>query len=167
MRYLFGFLCVCALGVMPMAGCGENGGDDGRLCDGVVCPPDGNECTLEYCYYKAGTCESGRVADGKECDFDGLAGVCIQGVCAEYPCQDGVICDDGDLCTWDSCDYISGTCNFGPRCISSGCRVGWCDPADGSCSFTAAPDGTSCGDCHEVCINGACECPLPICFCVP
>ena len=30
MRYLFGFLCVCALGVMPVVGCSETTGDGGR-----------------------------------------------------------------------------------------------------------------------------------------
>ena len=25
MRYLFGFLCVCALGAVPLVGCGESG----------------------------------------------------------------------------------------------------------------------------------------------
>ena len=29
MRYLFGFMCVLALGVMPLVGCGENGGEGG------------------------------------------------------------------------------------------------------------------------------------------
>ena len=29
MRYLFGFLCVCALGVMPLMGCSETSGDGG------------------------------------------------------------------------------------------------------------------------------------------
>ena len=29
MRYLFGFLCVCALGVMPLAGCSETAGTGG------------------------------------------------------------------------------------------------------------------------------------------
>jgi len=29
MRYVFGFLCVCALGVMPLVGCSENGGAGG------------------------------------------------------------------------------------------------------------------------------------------
>jgi len=29
MRYLFGFLCVCALGVVPLVGCSETGGDGG------------------------------------------------------------------------------------------------------------------------------------------
>ena len=30
MRYLFGFLCVCALGVMPLVGCSETSGDGGN-----------------------------------------------------------------------------------------------------------------------------------------
>jgi hypothetical protein len=51
MRYLFGFLCVCALGLMPMVGCtddagtggsGGTGGDGGTggsvACEGNVCP---------------------------------------------------------------------------------------------------------------------------------
>ncbi|MDH3844458.1 MAG: right-handed parallel beta-helix repeat-containing protein, partial [Myxococcales bacterium] len=29
MRYLFGLMCVCALGVIPLVGCGENGGAGG------------------------------------------------------------------------------------------------------------------------------------------
>ena len=29
MRYLFGFLCVCALGMMPLVGCSETSGDGG------------------------------------------------------------------------------------------------------------------------------------------
>lgn len=29
MRYLFGFLCVCALGVMPLVGCGDDNGGGG------------------------------------------------------------------------------------------------------------------------------------------
>ena len=46
MHYLFGFLCVCALGLMPLVGCSEtsgdggNGGDggSGATCEGNVCP---------------------------------------------------------------------------------------------------------------------------------
>ncbi len=30
MRYLFGFLCVCALGVVPLVGCSETGGEGGN-----------------------------------------------------------------------------------------------------------------------------------------
>jgi hypothetical protein len=34
MRYLFGLLCVCALGVMPLVGCSETAGDGGNGGDG-------------------------------------------------------------------------------------------------------------------------------------
>jgi hypothetical protein len=34
MRYLFGFLCVCALGVMPLVGCSETSGDGGSAGSG-------------------------------------------------------------------------------------------------------------------------------------
>jgi hypothetical protein len=37
MRYLFGFLCVCALGLMPLVGCSETGGTR-VTCEGNVCP---------------------------------------------------------------------------------------------------------------------------------
>jgi hypothetical protein len=30
MRYLFGLLCVCALGVVPLIGCSETGGNGGN-----------------------------------------------------------------------------------------------------------------------------------------
>ena len=36
MRYLFGFLCVCALGLMPLIGCGETGGDGGGAGSGGI-----------------------------------------------------------------------------------------------------------------------------------
>jgi len=35
MRYSFGFLCVCALGVMPLVGCNETAGEP---CLGGTCP---------------------------------------------------------------------------------------------------------------------------------
>ena len=144
-------------------GCSEPAGTDrsggvGSLCDGVVCPPDSNECTLEYCYYETGTCESGRLADGKECDFDGLAGVCIQGVCEEDLCE-GVVCNDGDLCTYDGCDYMDGTCHFNAKCPAdrNPCTEDECNPADGSC--VPVPDGSWC--CHVNCFwtenYGSCE----------
>jgi hypothetical protein len=50
MRYVLGFVCVLALGLM---GCSETGGKG--LCEGVECQDDGNECT---------TCSSGACLDG-------------------------------------------------------------------------------------------------------
>ncbi len=43
MRCLFGFLCVCALGVVPLVGCGDSDNGDGGSTLG--CPDDGCPCS--------------------------------------------------------------------------------------------------------------------------
>lgn len=148
MRYVSGFLCICALGVMPLGGCGpilESGS-----CDGVVCPDDGNECTSEFCrcdgWWCTAECVSAPVVNGTDCTFDGVAGVCVDGVCGENRCED-VVCDDDDACTDDECDYVDGTCSFPPATCDdhNDCTEDTCSPADG-CMFTQDPDrdGTIC-----------------------
>jgi hypothetical protein len=47
MRYLFGFLCVCALGVMPVVGCGEE--KEAPCVEDEECD-DGNTCTIDDCF---------------------------------------------------------------------------------------------------------------------
>ena len=143
MRHLFGFLCVCALSVMPLVGCGDETEFECQTRDD--CEDDGNECTVESCHYATHACERGISPNGKECDFDGLAGVCIEGVCEEDLCA-GVVCNDGDLCTYDRCDYMDGTCHFNAKCLTdvNECTEDGCNPADGSCVFTPVPDGRSC-----------------------
>ncbi len=55
MRYLLGFLCVCALGVVPLLGCSENpcqsddDCDDGRECSEDVCVAGACRHELEFC----------------------------------------------------------------------------------------------------------------------
>jgi len=100
MRWLLGFLVVCALGVQPLIGCAPEEWIDS--CEGG-CPDDGNECTEEGCHI--GRCERWPAINGRECTFDGVIGVCVSGVCGEDLCE-----DDGDLCTGDTCDYVDGTC---------------------------------------------------------
>jgi hypothetical protein len=75
MRYLFGFLCVCALAVVPV-GCGDESRcessadcDDGNQCTANRCDsdgrcsfpnkPDGTSCTRE-CFIGSGECENGN-----------------------------------------------------------------------------------------------------------
>ena len=177
MRYLFGFLCVCALGVVPLVGCFNDilegncpgGCDDGNtctrddcvfvvgcvhdpvnegrncnvnglagvctggvcdLCAGVVCDDDGNECTWD-CNPETGTCDYIPVADGTDCHFDGLPGLCISGVCGEDPCE-GLVCDDGNECTDDTCDYVDG-CVYAPSQYLRECSGGFC--RDGVCEI--------------------------------
>jgi hypothetical protein len=78
MRYLFGLLCVCALGAMPMLGCGDEGPecrtaqdcDDGRPCTYDRCDsegqcyfpdkPDGTDCWVgRWCLGGSHICQSG------------------------------------------------------------------------------------------------------------
>jgi hypothetical protein len=163
MRYVFGFLCVCALGVVPVVGCLDFDLSSGS-CAGVVCPDDANVCTDEHCrcdgWWCTPTCVSTPAADGMECTYDGLGGVCVSGQCGENLCE-GVVCDDDDACTDDHCDYVDGSCYVTPTMCDdqNECTEGVCDLADG-CTFTPVEDRRNC---HPdvsspigVCKAGAC-----------
>ena len=168
MRYLFGFLCVCALGVMPAVGCID------PLFD-TDCPTDcydGNECTRDVCHTLGAEpwCGNPPVRDGTTCDFGDLPGVCIGGVCCDL-CE-----DDGDECTRD-CNRATGMCDYRPIVCedSDRCTENLCDPASG-CDFTTpVEDGKLCysfdgqlamcvaGDCVAACdaaSEEAYHCPI-------
>ena len=154
MRYLFGFLCVCALSVFLAVGCevdvGElclfdpcpNGDGDGcPVCDNVVCQDDGNECTEDVCNCETGECGFTEAVDGRVCSLDGSTGVCLDGACqADIWCQG--TCDDGNECTnnfcriWDSPQPGEGECD---ELTPGEARVG---------------DGTLCAE--GFCSNGVC-----------
>jgi len=139
------------------------GGFDG-ICFAGVCREnpcdDGNECTNDLPFDDR--CEHIGCTGCQPCDWNGNPGICIDGVCVEYPCNDGVVCADGDLCTHDFCDYEDEMCVFNPRCRDNYCNTGHCDPSDGSCTYTPANDGASCGGyCvigRPVCSGGECIC---------
>jgi hypothetical protein len=162
MRYGFVFLFACALGVVPLAGCSWDLGDwdwDYNPCEGVVCPDDGNECTEDVCVAYPRSC--GRpVFNGTACTYDGVAGVCVAGECGENLCE-GVVCDDGNACTDDHCDYVDGTCYVTEVWCDDRnvCTEGTCDPADG-CIFTPVEDVTYCSEdlpaSIGICKAGAC-----------
>jgi hypothetical protein len=158
MRYLFGFICVCALGVMPLVGCFRDLCIfDCDPCAGVVCPPDDNECTREYC--SGGSCTSEPVTNGRSCTFDGLSGVCVSGVCGENVCEDVLCEDDGNDCTEGVCNFVTGTCDFTPVVCDddSPCTEDACNPAAG-CTFTPVDDGTWCiARGGELWLMGVCE----------
>ena len=176
MRYLIRLLGICLLVLIPFfacmeldfgeppEGCGsyDLGWPDGPSdpCSGVVCPPDDNECTREYC--SGGSCRSEPVTNGRSCTYDGLSGVCVEGVCGENLCKD-VVCDDGDACTVGTCDYVDGTCDFTPIVCDDyeTCTEDTCDPADG-CVFTAVEDGTVCDGPYGMCEAGSCVAPCDL-----
>ena len=103
--------------------------EDGNLCNGtlycdvsgalnnckinpktvVTCPDGGQKCQQNVCNEKTGKCGLVNVADGTGCDADGS--VCTQkDACSAGACKAGTTlpCDDGKVCTDDSCDPKSG-----------------------------------------------------------
>jgi hypothetical protein len=106
MQYLFGFLCVYALGATPLVGCSEttgNGGSGGTggtdLCEGVTC--EDTECKIDgVCDPSNGMCDYTSVADGTPCTRGTVVGSepgeCLNGVCARegtFPCTEQGIRD--------------------------------------------------------------------------
>lgn len=133
MRYLVGFLCVCALGLIPLVGCSETQPE----CESAEDCSDGNPCTEDACEATERTCSYTPVDDGTGCSFDGTVGVCVFGVCGENRCE-GVVCeDDGNECTGDVCNFADGTCNVpdGTACGSGACL-------DGDCTALTTASGT-------------------------
>ena len=120
-----------------------------EVCGAGVCQPgtpvntdDGNNCTSDSCDPVNGV-QHTAVADGTSCaDNDVCNG---NEVCAAGACQPGTApnVDDGNNCTSDGCDPITGV------------------------QHTPVADGTSCADddvCNgdEVCAAGACQPGTPI-----
>ena len=94
---------------------------------------DGDDCTADVCDPANGSCSNPVEVDGMTCDFGGLPGMCASGTCEEAPLCAGVDCSDGQECTIDICN-----------------------PADGSCSHTDEPAGTTCDDGLGP-LSGACD----------
>lgn len=104
--------------------------------------------------------------EGAACGRDDacvLNGACRAGECV----GDARDCDDGNVCTTDTCSASRGCLHAERSCEASTnpCQVPVCDPVSG-CGVAPAVDGASCGpnDCTtaHVCIAGACvERPSP------
>jgi hypothetical protein len=48
MRYLFGFLCICALGVLPLVGCSDSGGTHGGQDNWAPLDYEANPASAKY-----------------------------------------------------------------------------------------------------------------------
>lgn len=118
--------------------------------DHVKCD-DGNECTNDLCQ--------------PVCDEQGN---CEEGTgCANVPAEEGQLCDDEDLCTEaDMC--VAGVC-LGEKVEpddGNPCTEDLCDPLTGI-YHDIVLEGTSCGDMEQgpnwVCLGEVCEC-VPDCM---
>lgn len=125
MRCLFGFLCVCALGVVPAVGCSETTGDGGS----------------------GGSAGSGGVGgDGGAGGIGGGGGTGGADLC------ESVECDDLNECTDDTCNPINGLCEYPPMpdgsfCDTGACQSGVCEPISSvfSCNEQGIRDAIAVG----------------------
>ena len=176
--------------------------DDMNLCTADSCEPvtgaclnmtiscdDGDVCTTDLCHgatgcyheYNTAVCDDGNACTGSD--------ACSAGSCVGGPSID---CSDGDRCTIDSCDPVSGclhsvttgACDDGDACTvdencadgtcSGGvavvcddgnfCTADSCDSATG-CVFVATTDSCDDGDActvGDVCAGGLCAGVLPL-----
>ena len=138
--------------------CTKDDGCDGGACaGGKVSCDDGNPCTDDACTPASGCVYKANAApcdDGDKCTGGGK--------CAGSKCVSGApkVCDDGQVCTADSCAPKTGACVFdgkpqqGKPCDADGsvCTVG--DACDaGKCVIGAAK---KCDD-GNVCTTDACD----------
>lgn len=191
MRNLASFLRPLVLVLIAFIACMDFGDSDSEGCDvydnkceGVVCPPDGNECTQD-CNPSTGGCDYVSRPDGYQCDFQGGPGVCVSGQCEEDPCG-SVVCHDDNECTEDLCDWWDGSCSYPPVwdgdscdydgvpgvCVEgvcqenacndvvcddgSECTEDFCDPVTG-CKTIQLEDGIRCNGGEGACLNGVCK----------
>jgi len=176
MRYLYAFVSVLALGMITLTYCGDPEGAGGRRASGGTggaggapecrdsseCDDD-NECTEDACA-TYGACIDTPVANETPCDFGGLPGLCVSGVCMDAMLCEGVGCDDGDECTDDVCDPANGACINAAAADNTVCDFdglpGLC--MSGACMDARLCDGVDCDDgieCTEDICNpadGAC-----------
>ncbi len=126
---------------------------DHEACD------DGDPCTEgEFCWTLQ--CMGGVPTDSACCDVECPEGqVCCEGVCQEC-CDDGD-CDDGNLCTIDSCD--GGSCTATPVvCDDDGVFCNGteaCNPSNGLCEGTGNPcaAGEVCCEVTDSCVDECCD----------
>lgn len=123
---------------------------DPKATDGQACSSDGNDCTSDVC--RLGKCGHEPVNDGLACDDQNL---CTEGdACVAGICTGGVpaACDDKNACTDDSCDSGAG-------CVHSPIGGGVVNPC-GGCKVLESKPGEGCelGDRLGICRRGVFVC---------
>jgi hypothetical protein len=141
----------------------ENDPDNCGSC-GISCD-DGDLCTIDRCVggkcvHRPVDCDDQNVCTDDSCDP-------ATGSCVHTPASAGVPCDDNDPCTEnDVCDGSGGcagtpiNCDDGNVCTSDSCQAGSCvhDPIAGCCLQD--------GDCPrgQICVDNRCtDNPNPEC----
>ena len=157
--YADGDACNTACADLEMSGAAGDTSGDSVQCRiyhlGVAGSPDG----------AATHCPHGAVDGGGVCVWVDpcLEMTCDDGdLCTDDGCDsmtgectfDAVVCDDGDLCTTDACDAGTGQCAFDAVVCDDGdlCTTDACDAGTGQCTF----DAVVCDD-GDLCTTDACD----------
>ncbi|MBN2192073.1 MAG: hypothetical protein JW751_04595 [Polyangiaceae bacterium] len=175
----------------PLTGCyfendNSNACSDGSVCTDDICSAgtcvltpitcnDGNPCTDDDCDAVTGCYFTND--DGNTCSDTNLcttAEHCSAGSCDSSP----VTCDDGNPCTDDACDPVTGcyfpnndgnACTDGNLCTNDACSAGACtatlvdcDDAD-DCTLETCDPATGCQHTYSaaLCVGGYCDYPFP------
>jgi parallel beta-helix repeat protein len=145
--------------------------DDADVCTDDSCGPagrclntpntercnDGNMCTHDSCDPATGCVNTPNTEPCNDGDPCTTADTCSGGICLGGP---SLNCDDGNVCTDDSCDPATGCVNT-PNAEP-------CDDGDPCTTADTCSGGICLGgpppDCDEgeVCVNGICRSPDPI-----
>ena len=114
---------------------------------------DGNPCTTDTCNPTTGLCQSTPAPDGTSCDDHNAC--TVGNVCTNGACGTPVVCNDGNACTTDVCNPVTGACTSTPLACDDGnpCTIDTCSAATGGCVFTPAPAGSTCND-GDPCTTG-------------
>jgi hypothetical protein len=140
---------VCAAGVCT--------GGPGNGCD------DGNGCTVDQCDEETDSCSYENEADGLVCDdglFCTLGDVCTAGACAG---PEENLCDDGNVCTKDSCSESMDECRTSPDNNNEPCDDGlFCTENDACRSGECTGDAIDCGD-DNICTDDVCNDDIDAC----
>ncbi len=147
-------------------------------CAGAAMPcDDANPCTYDEC--SGGECVHPPVPDCIQCNVDSDCPLppvtCVEASCVGGHCETGEKdCDDGLLCTEDSCDPATGDCvNSGDCCFSIAdcndgdlCTEDICDANTNSCTHApvSCEDGNNCTDTQCLPAEGCLYAPIPDCF---
>ncbi|HPM40943.1 MAG TPA: cohesin domain-containing protein, partial [bacterium] len=111
--------------------CAKNESCEAGRCEPISCSSatecdDGDPCTADSCGVD-GKCRSDAITDCTACGFglppcpDGK--VCGEGGTCVAACENDTECDDGNACTADSCDSLTG-CRYSAAIDGLACSVG-------------------------------------------
>ncbi len=139
--------------------CGEG------ACKGqpLQCEQDEEPCTVAVCV--GGDCESTPIEEGTKCDDDDICtddDLCVAGVCT------GAYCDDGNSCTIEVCNAITGDCSSVPQSDGAVCDDGNPCTGDGVCETEECTTGApiTCDDDGDPCTQEVCS-VVDGCFSTP